>query len=121
MNEPNMGLRDRNPAGYAAGNNKLLANRLKGSLRLMHGTADVSAPLSSTMGVVKSLITSGKHVDLVIMPGVDHNSQGKDEEYYRQDVLKFFVRELGTPKRSGIALNRLDGSTPHQLYRKAIM
>ena len=105
VNEPNMELRDANPAGYAAGNNLLLANRLKGSLRIMHGSADVSAPLSSTMRVVKSLISSGKHVDLVIMPGVDHNPQGMDEQYYRDDVLRFFARELGPPKQSGVALD----------------
>ena len=98
VNEPNMGLRDANPSGYTAGNNLLLASRLQGSLRIMHGTADVSAPLSSTMRVVKSLISFGKHVDLVIMPGVDHNPQGKHEEYYREDVLRFFARELGPPK-----------------------
>ena len=121
VNEPNMGLRDRNPAGYAAGNNKLLANRLKGSLRIMHGTADVSAPLSSTMGVVKGLISSGKRVDLVIMPGVDHNPQGADEDYYRTDVLKFFLRELGMPARSGIASAGLDSSPHSRFHRKAIM
>ena len=121
VNEPNMGMLDKNPAGYSAGNNSLLAKRLKGSLRIMHGTADVSAPLSSTMSVVKSLITSGKHVDLVIMPGVDHNPQGNDEDYYREDVLKFFVRELGMPARSGLASAGLDSSPQSRSHRKAIM
>lgn len=121
VNEPNMGLRDTNPTGYTAGNNSLLANRLKGSLRIMHGAADVNAPLSSTMSVVKGLISSGKRVDLIIMPGVDHNPLSRDEDYYREDVLNFFERELGTPKKSDIVLNRLNGSTPHQLHRKAVM
>lgn len=98
VNEPNMGLLEKNPLGYAAGSNLFLADRLKGSLRIMHGSADTDAPLSGTMRMAQGLINSGKHVELLVMPGVDHNPQGKDEEYYRDDVLRFFARELGQPK-----------------------
>ncbi|MBD8680123.1 S9 family peptidase [Sphingomonas sp. CFBP 13720] len=94
VNEPNMGLRESNPSGYAAGSNLLLADRLKGSLRIMHGTADVNAPLSSTMRLVQALMRADKPVDLLLMPGVGHDPDGRDEDTYREDVVRYFSEQL---------------------------
>ena len=94
VNEPDMGLPTANPAGYAAASNLGLANRLAGPLRIMHGTADTSAPLSSSMRLVSALIRANKPVELLVMPGADHNPEGTANDYYRDDVIQFFLRTL---------------------------
>jgi len=98
VNEPNMGLPADNPAGYAAGSNAALAGNLRGALKIMHGTADASAPMSSTMRMVDALIKADKRFELLLIPGMDHNSDGPDGLYYSDDVALFFQRTLGQPE-----------------------
>jgi dipeptidyl aminopeptidase/acylaminoacyl peptidase len=98
INEPNMGLPADNPAGYAAGSNAALAGNLKGALKIMHGTADINASLSTTMRMVDALIKADKRFELLIVPGMGHNSDGPDGDYYSEDVDLFFLRTLGTPR-----------------------
>ncbi|MFB1481209.1 DPP IV N-terminal domain-containing protein [Corallococcus sp. RDP092CA] len=95
INEPNMGLVSENPEGYAAGSNEALADKLQGALKLMHGTSDVNASLSTTMRMAQALVRANKHFDLLLMPGEDHNPRGR---YYLDDVRRFFLRELGEPR-----------------------
>lgn len=95
VNEPDMGLLAGNPTGYAASSNIGLAGRLEAPLRIMHGTADTSAPLSSSMRFVDALIRANKPVELLAMPGVGHNPEGAANDYYRDDVIRFFLRTLG--------------------------
>jgi dipeptidyl aminopeptidase/acylaminoacyl peptidase len=97
VNEPDMGLLADNPGGYAAGSNLAHAGKLAGPLRIMHGTADVNAPLSSSMRIVNALIQANKPIELLAMPGVDHNPEGAAEAYYRDDVIRYFLRTLSMP------------------------
>ncbi|WP_233602175.1 DPP IV N-terminal domain-containing protein [Corallococcus sp. CA047B] len=98
INEPNMGLLTENPEGYAAGANEALAGKLQGALKLMHGTSDVNATLSTTMRMAHALVRANKHFDLLIMPGEGHNPNGPASRYYMDDVRRFFLRELGAPR-----------------------
>ena len=97
VNEPNLGLRSANPDAYRLGANEPLAGQLRGALKIMHGTADVNAPLSSTMRMADALIKAGKHVELLIMPGEGHTPEGEAGRYYFEDVGLFFQRTLGPP------------------------
>jgi dipeptidyl aminopeptidase/acylaminoacyl peptidase len=92
-----MGLPSANPAGYAAGSNLALAANLRGTLRLMHGTSDASATLSTTMRMSEALIRAGKHFELLVMPHEQHTPRGANGVYWRNDVRQFFVRTLGAP------------------------
>lgn len=94
INEPNMGLLSSNPAGYEAGSNIARASALRGKLKIMHGTSDVMAPLSTTMRMVQALIDANKTVDLLIMPGQPHGPQGAAGRYYREDVRRFMATHL---------------------------
>lgn len=98
INEPNLGLPSENPAGYQAGSNVALAGNLRGALKLMHGTSDVNASLSTTMRMAAALIRAGKRFELLIMPGEPHGPPGAAGRYYLDDVRRFFVRELGAAK-----------------------
>jgi dipeptidyl aminopeptidase/acylaminoacyl peptidase len=97
VNEPNLGLPSVNPEGYKAGSNELLAGNLRGVLRIMHGTSDTNAPLSTTMRMIDALIRANKHFELLIMPGEPHNSVGPARRYYNDDVRMFFLRTLSPP------------------------
>lgn len=95
VNEPNMGLRANNPEGYAAASNMALAGNLRGHLRIMHGTSDTSASLSTTMRMADALVDADKQFELLLIPGMGHNSDGHDGDYYQRDVALFFLRTLG--------------------------
>ena len=94
INEPNMGLMASNQAGYDAGSNVRLASQLRGRLKIMHGTSDVMAPLSTTMRMAQALIDANKTFDLLIMPGQPHGPQGAAGRYYREDVRRFMATHL---------------------------
>lgn len=94
INEPNMGSPSGNQAGYAAGSNPGRASALRGRLKIMHGTSDVQAPLSTTMRMAQALIEANKTFDLLIMPGQPHGPQGAAGRYYREDVRRFMATHL---------------------------
>jgi dipeptidyl aminopeptidase/acylaminoacyl peptidase len=94
INEPNMGLLSSNKAGYDAGSNIGRASALRGRLKIMHGTSDVMAPLSTTMRMAQALIDANKTFDLLIMPGQPHGPQGAAGRYYREDVRRFMATHL---------------------------
>jgi dipeptidyl aminopeptidase/acylaminoacyl peptidase len=98
INEPNLGLVSENKAGYAAGSNVEMAANLRGALKMMHGTSDVNASLSTTMRMAQALIRAGKRFDLLIMPGEPHSPEEPAFRYYLDDVRLFFVKELGAPR-----------------------
>jgi dipeptidyl aminopeptidase/acylaminoacyl peptidase len=98
INEPNLGLPGENPAGYEAGSNLRLAGNLRGALKLMHGTSDVNASLSTTMRMARALIRADKRFDLLVMPGEGHSPDGPARRYYLDDVRRFFVEKLGAPR-----------------------
>ncbi len=98
INEPYLGLPSVNPAGYQAGSNVALAGKLRGQLKMMHGTSDVNATLSTTMRMAEALIREGKHFELLIMPGQPHSPEPPLDRYYLDDVGQFFIRTLGGPR-----------------------
>jgi dipeptidyl aminopeptidase/acylaminoacyl peptidase len=108
INEPNMGLLTSNEAGYAAGSNVGRASELRGRLKIMHGTSDVMAPLSTTMRMAQALIAANKTFDLLIMPGQPHGPAGAQGRYYREDVRRFMATHLLSDDASGTSQMRSD-------------
>lgn len=95
INEPYMGMPADNPAGYAMGSNLALAGRLTGALKLMHGTSDINATLSTTMRMADALIRAGKPFEMLLMPGQEHALDRAAQDYLAHDIAAFFVRHLG--------------------------
>ncbi|HWH22642.1 MAG TPA: DPP IV N-terminal domain-containing protein [Allosphingosinicella sp.] len=98
VNEPHLGLPSQNPQGYEAGSNVRIAGNLKGAYKMMHGTSDVNAGLSTTMRMAEALIKAKKPYELLIMPGVGHTPQPPFDRYYFEDQMRFFTRHLGGPR-----------------------
>jgi dipeptidyl aminopeptidase/acylaminoacyl peptidase len=96
INEPNMNLEPANPEGWRAGANEPLAANLRGALKMMHGTSDVNASLSTTMRMAEALIRANRRFELLLMPGQGHGPQ--PQRYYQDDILRFFWRNLGGPR-----------------------
>ncbi|HUR21999.1 MAG TPA: prolyl oligopeptidase family serine peptidase, partial [Vicinamibacterales bacterium] len=94
INEPNMGLLSSNQVGYEAGSNPGRASALRGRLKIMHGTSDVMAPLSTTMRMAQALIDANKTFDLLIMPGQPHGPAGAAGRYYKEDVRRYMATHL---------------------------
>ena len=94
VNEADAGLQSSNPAGYATGSNVALAGKLKGHLRIVHGSSDVNASLSSTMRLADALIAADKPFEMLVMPGVDHQPTESLGAYYRADIIRFFKLHL---------------------------
>lgn len=115
INEPNMGLLASNQAGYDAGSNLGRASALRGRLKIMHGTSDVMAPLSTTMRMVQALIEANKTVDLLIMPGQPHGPQGAAGRYYREDVRRFMATHLLGDNAPATVGRPVQQEKPHDL------
>lgn len=94
INEPNLGLPAQNPAGYEAASNEPLAANLQGALRLVHGTADDSAPLGTTMRMTNALVRAGKRFEMLILPGEGHRPDDA-QHYLFRDMVAFFLGRLG--------------------------
>jgi fermentation-respiration switch protein FrsA (DUF1100 family) len=71
-----------------------LADRLAGSLLLIHGTSDINAPFSATMKMVEALTRAGKPYDLIVLPGDNHSFAGERRRYWRQAIRRYFETHL---------------------------
>ena len=92
--EPYMDLPSRNPDAYEYASNLRLAAKLDGKLLMIHGTADVNAPISQTMKMVDALVRVNKPFDLLVLPGVAHFPTGDAERYWIDAVRRYFVEHL---------------------------
>ena len=94
INEPYMGTPAHNPRGYAQALNAPLAEQLSGELLLIHGTADVNAPLSTSMRMVDALIRADRDFDLLVLPGATHSLSGQAGDYAARRTRDFFLEHL---------------------------
>jgi dipeptidyl aminopeptidase/acylaminoacyl peptidase len=76
---------------YAAQSNITHANKLRGSLLLIVGDEDSNVPPESTYRVADALIKSGKHFELLSIPGMGHSDGGSYGRIRKRD---FFVKSL---------------------------
>jgi dipeptidyl aminopeptidase/acylaminoacyl peptidase len=92
--EPYLDLPSRNPDAYEYASNLRLAGNLEGKLLMIHGTADINAPLSQTMKMADALIRADKPFDLLVLPGVAHFPSGEAERYWHDAVRRYFQEHL---------------------------
>ena len=63
-------------------------------LPLANFTADVNAPVSTTMRMVDALVKAGKRFDLLILPQETHFFQGDAREYWFDTLCRYFLENL---------------------------
>ncbi|MDR1347587.1 MAG: S9 family peptidase [Prevotellaceae bacterium] len=70
------GLPQENPDGYDSNSPITYANRLRGKLLIIHGTADDNVHIQNTYEMTAKLIAEGKQFDMMIYPDKNHSIYG---------------------------------------------
>jgi dipeptidyl-peptidase-4 len=84
-----------NNAGYTAGSVIALADKLSGSLLLVHGSADDNVHFQNTMEYADALIAANKPFDLFVFPDRNHSILGEQNRTYLfRKVVDFFKKNL---------------------------
>lgn len=90
-----MGLPAEEPEAYRRTSALEEADRLRGRLLLMHGTADDNVHAQNTIAMIDALIEAGKPYDLQLYPGQTHGiSSAKDRLHLFRTMEQFWIREL---------------------------
>jgi dipeptidyl-peptidase-4 len=85
-------------ADYEEASNIELAHRLQRPVLLIHGELDDNVHPANTLVLAHALIEADKDVELVILPGQNHDCA--THPYYRRRTWEFFVRHLLEPPPS---------------------
>lgn len=88
-----MGSPQDNPQGYGYASNLEIADRLKGSLLLIHGTSDVNAPFSGALKLADAFIKADKHFNMLILPEQTHVPAGPYAAKYYFGAIRRYLEE----------------------------
>jgi dipeptidyl-peptidase 4 len=83
-----------NPDGYRAGSVLTHASKLRGVLRLVHGTSDDNVHMQNTMQLVDTLENLNKTFSLSLYPGGRHGWGGPKAVHLRADTYRFYYEHL---------------------------
>lgn len=84
-----------NASGYDAGSPISLANKLEGSLLLIHGSADDNVHFQNTMDYANALIGANKQFDMFVFTDKDHSIRGASTRaYLYEKVIKFLKTSM---------------------------
>ena len=84
-----------NESGYNNGSPILLADRLKGNLLLIHGSADDNVHLQNTMEYARALVDADKQFEMFVFTDKDHSIRGaKSRKYLYEKNISFLKRNL---------------------------
>ncbi|MDR1553209.1 MAG: S9 family peptidase [Prevotellaceae bacterium] len=75
------GLPQENPEGYDSNSPITYADRLRGKLLLVHGSADDNVHIQNTYEMAEKLISAGKQFDMMIYPDKNHSIYGGITRY----------------------------------------
>jgi dipeptidyl-peptidase-4 len=90
-----LGLLKNNKAGYEATDTTRSADKLHGSLLLVHGTSDDNVHFQNSIQIINAFINSGKQFRLMIYPDKTHSIAGKDARVHLFTmIVDHFEREL---------------------------
>jgi len=89
-----LGLPKENQRGYSESSMPAVANKLHGSLLLIHGTSDDNVHLQNSIQMINSLIQAGKQFRLMLYPGKTHGVTGKERAHLYQMMEDFLEQNL---------------------------
>jgi dipeptidyl-peptidase-4 len=97
-----MGLPQDNPVGYREGSPITHAHRLKGSLLLVHGTADDNVHYANTEALVNELVAHNKQFTMMAYPNRSHTIQeGPNTRRHLFTLLTQFLQQHLPPGPRG--------------------
>ncbi len=83
-----------NPDGYREGSVLTHAHKIRGLLRLVHGTMDDNVHMQNTIQLVDTLEDMNKHFELMLYPGGRHGWGGGKAVHLRTETYRFYYRHL---------------------------
>jgi dipeptidyl-peptidase-4 len=83
-----------NPEGYAAGSVMTYADKLKGLLRIYHGTMDDNVHMQNSLQLIKKLQDSKKHFEFMVYPGGRHGWGGNQQSHSTNENNQFIYKNL---------------------------
>ncbi|MDD2474299.1 MAG: S9 family peptidase [Dysgonamonadaceae bacterium] len=84
-----------NAAGYDKGSAVKLADKLQGSLLLIHGTADDNVHFQNAMEYSRALVKADKHFDMFVFPDKNHFINGGNSRMYLYNkVINYYKKNL---------------------------
>ena len=90
-----MGLLKENRAGYEQSDLTRSANKLHGSLLLVHGTGDDNVHFQNSIQMINALIAGREQFRLMIYPNKTHSIAGRDARVHLFNmIVEHFEREL---------------------------
>jgi len=90
-----MGLLKEDKAGYEQSDVTKSADKLQGSLLLVHGTSDDNVHFQNSIQMINALINAGKQFQLMVYPNKTHSIAGKDARVHLfTKIAEHFEREL---------------------------
>jgi len=84
---------DENESGYDDNSPVNHAEKLKGSLLLVHGSADDNVHFQNSMEMVNALVAAGKDFDFFAYPNRNHGIYGGNTRLHLFDMMLDFVHE----------------------------
>ncbi|MCY7349068.1 MAG: S9 family peptidase [Cytophagaceae bacterium] len=83
-----------NPEGYKASSVLTHADKLKGKLRIVHGTMDDNVHLQNSIQLVDKLQELGKSFEFMAYPGGKHGWGGAKAQHQRGETFRFIYQNL---------------------------
>jgi dipeptidyl-peptidase 4 len=86
-----------NPEGYKATSVMTYADKLKGMLRIVHGTSDDNVHMQNSLVLVDKLQNLKKHFEFMLYPGERHGIGGNNRakgEHNRTEAYSFYYQYL---------------------------
>ena len=85
---------DENPVGYKSSSLIPMAQKLKGSLLIIHGYIDPTVVIQNSLTFIKECISNNIPIDYFVYPRAEHNVRGKDRIHLMQKVTDYFEEKL---------------------------
>ncbi len=89
-----MGTPQNNAEGYKTTSPITYADRLKGTLRIVHGTMDDNVHMQNTIQFIDKLQDLNKHFEFMLYPGERHGWGGLKAKHSSQENVRFMYRHM---------------------------
>jgi dipeptidyl-peptidase-4 len=88
------GLPQNNPEGYDQNSPINFADRLKGTLLIVHGSADDNVHMQNAMEMIRQLVNAGKQFDMMIYPDKNHSILGEARHHLMNHCIDYVKKNL---------------------------
>ena len=89
-----MGTPKNNTEGYKITSPLSYADKLKGSLRIVHGTMDDNVHMQNSIQFINKLQDLNKHFELMLYPGERHGLGGLKARHNSQEAIRYIYSNL---------------------------